>query len=46
MTRNGALVHTVRAEMALIDNPAGENGSSGPFKAGQWSALAGLIMSI
>lgn len=34
------------AEIALIDNPAGENSSSGPFKAGQWSALENMIMPI
>lgn len=40
------LIYSMFAEIALISIPAGENSSSGPFKAGQSSAGASLIMSM
>lgn len=46
MAQNQVLIYTVFAEIDLTDNPTGENSSSGPFKAGQWSAVASVFMFI
>lgn len=46
MAQNQVLIYTVFAEIDLTDNPTGENSSSGPFKTGQWSALASMFMFI
>lgn len=46
MAKNGVFLYAMFAEVAVIDNPAGENSFSGLFKADQWLALASLIMYI